>query len=199
MTYRWFIWGLANGVFVLAIAGGFWFGLAASNLKPSPLFGLISVIEIAVLWAGFRLRRKSAGFRISEVREGNGEQRHLLRQIAAGFWRIAVAEAVLATAAVGVCVALNRKDLMWPALGLAVSLHFAPLGYIFRLRPYYVLAALGASASIIAAVGFTGTNRTIFLGTALGTIVWLTAAYAFFRAEQLSQRALHVFATRASA
>src|SRR5947208_1473047 len=152
MTYRWFIWGLSNGVFVLAFAGGFWFGLAASLITASPLLALITVAQILILWGGLRLRRKAAGFQIAEARKGDDVQRKVLRQILVGFLWVAVAEGILVAAAVGLCVVLNRKDLMWPALGFAVSLHFAPLGYILRLRPYYTLAALGSLLSIVAVV-----------------------------------------------
>ena len=198
MTYRWFIWGLSNGVFVLAFAGGFWFGLAASVITPSPLLALITVAQILILWGGLRLRRKAAGFQIAEARKGDDVQRKVLRQILVGFLWVAVAEGILVAAAVGLCVVLNRKDLMWPALGFAVSLHFAPLGYILRLRPYYTLAALGSLLSIVAVVSFTESARIIFLGGTLGAVVWLTAAYAIVRADRLAQRAVALFAARSS-
>ena len=159
VTYRWFIWGLSNGVFVLVIAGGFWFGLAASTVKPSPLLGLIIIFEIAILWAAVRLRRKARGFRLSEARHGDDVQRELRRELLVRFRRVAVAEGVAATVAVGLCVALNRMELMWAALGLVVSLHFAPLARIFRLWLYYGLATLGSLACILAMVSFTGVRR----------------------------------------
>lgn len=188
MTYRWFMWGLSNGVFVLAVAGGFWFGLAASKVTPSPLLASITIAQILVIWGGLRLRRKSAGFRIAEAKNGDEIQRKVFHEITRGFVWVAIAEGVLAASAVGILS--NRSDLMWPALALAVSLHFAPLGYLFRLRPYYVLAALGCVVSVVAVVSFTESARIIFLGSTLGTIVWLTASYAILRADRLAQRAV---------
>ena len=198
VTYRWFIWGLSNGVFVLVIAGGFWFGLAASTVKPSPLLGLIIIFEIAILWAAVRLRRKARGFRLSEAKHGDDVQRELRRELLVRFRRVAVAEGVAATVAVGFCVALNRKELMWAALGLVVSLHFAPLARIFRLWLYYGLATLGSLACILAMVSFTGPNRILFLGATLGATMWLTAVYAIVRADRLAEQAVAIFASELS-
>ena len=65
---RLYFWSLANGVIALAIRGGFWFGVAASAVRPSPLFGLIAVAEVAIFWGAFRLRRKAKGFHLSEAK-----------------------------------------------------------------------------------------------------------------------------------
>ena len=194
MNNRWFLWGLANGVFVLAFAGGFWFGLAAAHVRPGPILSLILVGQVAIIAGGFWLRRKAAGFRIAEIRDGDDHQRQLLRAIGRAFMRVAIFEALLATTAVGLCVAFGHRELMWPALGIAISLHFAPLGRIFHLRPYYMLAAAGSCAGIIAVASFSEPERTVFLGCALGAILWITAAYAIVRSDALTRRAVQLFA-----
>jgi hypothetical protein len=44
-----------------------------------------------------------------------------------------------------ICTALNRTDVIWPVIGLVISLHFLPLGWVFGVRPYYLMGALWAA------------------------------------------------------
>jgi hypothetical protein len=67
-----------------------------------------------------------------------------------GFRWSMVLETLLVGCAFGICNGIGRRDLVWPAVGAAVSLHFAPMAYLFRLPLYYVTAALGCVVSAIA-------------------------------------------------
>jgi hypothetical protein len=53
----------------------------------------------------------------------------------------------------GICSALNRTDLIWPLIGLVVSLHFLPLGWLFGVRPYYLFAVLGTVITLGSILG----------------------------------------------
>jgi hypothetical protein len=60
MSYGQFMWGLSNGVLVLAMAGAFWLGLAAFNggFRVGPAI-LIALGAIAVAAGSVWLRRKA--------------------------------------------------------------------------------------------------------------------------------------------
>ena len=181
------MWELSNGVLVLSIAGGCWFGLAGSSLRPSPLFGLIIVIEAALIFGAVWLRRKATGFRLAEVR-----QLKSFRDMLASYVYVNLGQAVAIAISVGVCFALGRTEFVWPAIALIVSIHFGFLAYVFRTPLYYAPAALGAIISVIAVLNFHGPSRIVFLGAASGTVVWLTALYIIVRAEALTARAMRV-------
>src|SRR5438477_7387008 len=162
MSYRQFMWGLSNGVLVLMLAGGFWLGILGSILVRSELVGAVGVLCVASLLLGFvHLRRKSAGFILAEMKNGTEEQRLSLQRIRRGLRWAVLLESVLAAIAVGSCEYFHRLDLIWPALGIAISLHFVPLGMLFRVRPYYFTAVCGAVACLIGLVAFTSPTNTL--------------------------------------
>jgi len=70
-----------------------------------------------------------------------------------------------------------------------VSLHFAPIASLVRVRPYYLLAVCG---SIVATAGLvmspavlSPTMRLIGVGAGMGMAVWTTAIYVLIRADRL--------------
>ena len=194
MNYRWFIWGLSNGVFVLAIAGGFWFGMAQSSLRvPWPLAALTVACEAGLLWGAYRLRRKAGGFRLAEVKQGDEHQRRILRTVFSTYRWITLAQTVVVALGVGLCAAFHRIDLIWSVIGLIVSLHFAPLARVFRVPPYYATAVLGSILSLLSFAAPRTPMKLVFLGNGLGAVVWLTAIYALLRADRLAQRAIELF------
>jgi hypothetical protein len=134
------MWGLSNGVLVLAMAGAFWFGLAAFNggFQVGPAIW-IAVGATAVGAGTVWLRRKAGGFRSSQLNQGNEAQRMANRRIRTGFRWAMVLETLLVGSVFGICNGTGRPDLVWPAVGAAVSLHFAPMGNLFRLPLYYIL------------------------------------------------------------
>jgi hypothetical protein len=136
--------------------------MAASSARPNPtLAASITLVEVILLFAGIRLRRKAGGFKPSELRHGSEEQRRLFRGVGKALVWVMVGQGIVAAIAVGLCAALGRRDLIWPALALVISVHFAPLGRIVRVRVYYALAALGTAASLIAlTVAMTSRRRS---------------------------------------
>lgn len=63
-------------------------------------------------------------------------------------------ETVLCSIAVGSVEYVHRLDLIWPALGIAVSLHFLPLGQLFRVKRYYFTGLAGTVVCPLALVAF---------------------------------------------
>jgi hypothetical protein len=190
MCYRQFMWGLSNGVLVLAVAGAFWFGVGAFNrgfvVGPA---ALIAAGTAALVSGSATLRRKSGGFRFAELKLGNEAERLETRRIQVGFRWTTIGETLLVGSAFGICNGVGRQDLIWPAVGIAVSLHFVALGYLFHLRPYFATAALGCVVSLVAITQGAATSMWI-VGAGMGSVLWATAAFAILSAEALADQAV---------
>jgi hypothetical protein len=86
----------------------------------------------------------------------------------------------------------QRLDLIGPGVGLAVGLHFLPLGRLFRMRPYYVAGGLEATASFLVLLpsqqALTASTRLVLLGVVNALTMWATALYAIRNCDTLAQR-----------
>ena len=200
MSYRQFMWGLSNGVLVLTVAGGFWLAIVGSIVRQPDILGPAGIIGLVLLLWGFaRLRRKSAGFSLTEMKNGTEQQRSSLRQIRRGFRWVALIETVLCSVAVGSVEYLHRLDLLWAALGIAVSLHFLPLGRLFRVRDYYVTGIAGAVVCLVAMVAFSAPSNALFAAAGMCLNMWGTAAWLLARSDQIAVRAIEERGTAAKA
>jgi len=185
------MWGLSNGVVVLAISAAFWIGLAAWTLGATVL--PIAVVPILVLgglliWQGLRVRRLAPGFSRASLR--HAPKGSSVRRIGIGFNVVGTMQ-TLSIGVVGfTCWKLNRTDLVWPLIGLVISLHFLPLGWIFKVRPYYVLGVLGTGVSVISLLGFAASTRTVVVGLGLGLLISGCALYLVANAAALADTAL---------
>jgi hypothetical protein len=186
-----FMWGLSNGVTVLAVAAAFWMGLAAWTLGSGVLLiaaAPILLLSAFLIWQGRRLRRLAPGFSRASVR--NAPKGSLTNRIGVAF-NIIGATQTLGVGVVGfICWKLQRADLIWPLIGLVVSLHFLPLGRIFSLRPYYVLGVLGTAVAIASLLVFTASTRTVAVGLGLGLLIGGCALYLLANAAALADEAL---------
>lgn len=164
-------------------------GLAAWTLGASVL--LVASVPILLLsglliWRGIRLRRQAPGFSRAKVR--GAPKGSSIRKISVGFQIVGTAQ-TLGIALVGlICWILHRTDLIWPLIGLVVSLHFLPLGRLFSVRPYYVLGVLGAAVAATSLLGFNGAARTVAVG--LGLVMSGSAVYVVANAAALADEAL---------
>jgi hypothetical protein len=84
------------------------------------------------------------------------------------------------------CHYFHADELTAPLIGLVISLHFAPLARVFRLRTYYATAVFGAAFSILS-IGLPAVRLPV-LGFGLGITMWLTALDSILRADQLARR-----------
>ncbi|MGH9410100.1 MAG: hypothetical protein ACRD1V_11665 [Vicinamibacterales bacterium] len=206
---RQFFWGLSSGIIILGVAGAFWLMLAAVavsavwapqdlalfhgsvNTRVLALWGTSLVLPtLVIVFGGLHVRRKAAGFTRYDLRRPEliGGARAIQRQ---SQW-IALAQLVGCVLAAWLGVWFHREDLIWPGTGLVVSLHFAPLGFMFRMRPYLVLAAVGTMVAIVSLVLPTSilTPQTRFelIGVGMGGPVWIIAGYVILRADRLATR-----------
>jgi len=198
MTDRQFRWGLSGGVIVFAIAGFFWFGVSFGVITTKLgwlAWGLSSAFQlgtsVAILWAALRLRR-SSGFTRADLKQADDVQRAENRHIAKAFGWTTLGQALLIASAVWWCVRADLPNLILPAIGLIVSLHFVPLARVFHVRLYYVTALLGSLISL-AAIAFTGLNenlRLAFVGGGMTAVMWLTAGYILWNVNRITQRAM---------
>jgi hypothetical protein len=159
-------WGLSGGASVLAIGGFFWYGVSFGVITANWgwwVWGMSTAFQVGVsaciFWAAVRLRRRSE-FATGETGRGDQRQREATHRILRAFGWILVAQTILIGAAVGWCVRTGAKDMMWPWMGLIISLHFAPLARILHVRAYYATALAG----LILAHGYRwhfGTHRRV--------------------------------------
>jgi hypothetical protein len=186
MSREQFAWGLSNGVNVLAISGVFWLSLAAWTIG----FGALLVALPPILLVGGlllrgsgRLRRRFPRFSPRSLR--GAPKGSPSRRIIIGFYAVSSAEWLSIVLVGGICSALNRTDLTWPLIGLVVSLHFLPLGWLFGVRPYYVLGVAGSVITLVSILGVTGGSRMVAVGLGLGLLMIAGAAYLLANAETL--------------
>lgn len=196
MTDRQFLRGLSGGVSVLALAGFFWFGvgLGVPAAKAGWLvFGISTAFQfgacLGLLIFAARLRRRS-GFKASELRNGDADQRNETRRIRAGFLWTTLGETLLIGTGVWWCVQTNRQQLMWPWMSLIVSLHFVALARLFHVRVYYVTALAGSIISLVAIIGLRSPHNLAYLGGSMAAIMWLSAAYLVWNADDITSKAV---------
>jgi hypothetical protein len=197
MTDRQFLWGLSNGVIALAIAGTFWLGMGFGPYLGNAGWALPAVFTVvvygtfaAIVWLAVRLRRR-VGFKRSELKQGDERQRAETRRIMIEFLYIGIAQAVLITLAVPLCLRSGHEEFVGPSIGLIVSLHFIPLGRIFHVRTYYFVGIAGCVISLIAFSPIFSVGRLMVLGGTMGVLLWLSAAYMLWRADRISANAIN--------
>jgi hypothetical protein len=176
---------------VLTVSAAFWIGLAAWTSGPGIL--LIAAAPIGLLsgfliWRGVQLRRQSPGFTRKNLR--NAPKGSSIRKIAFGFNIVGTAQTISIGLVGFICWQLHRADLLWPLIGLVISLHFLPLGRIFSVRPYYVLGVLGTAVALASLLGFTGNARTVAVGLGLGLAIGGCAVYLVANAAALADEAV---------
>lgn len=188
------MWGLSNGVIVLAVSGGFWIALAVWTLGTNVLLiagGPIVVAAGLLIWRGIRLRRQAPAFSRASLRRP--EKGSATSRINIGFQAVTATQTLGIIVVGAVCSILHRLDLIWPLIGLVVSLHFLPLGRLFNVRPYYVLGVLGTAIAAVSLLGFSGNARSIVVGLGLGLATSITCLYLIARASELADEALRSF------
>lgn len=193
MSHGQYLWGLSTGIVVLGIGGAFWLGAglgpAAADHGLNTLIPLVVAGQIAGLVGFFRVAmrvRQRSGFKRSDLNRSDPETRRLL----VGFLWAAALELVLVAAAVLTSLRLERPDLLWPAIGLALSLHFVPIGRLFRVPAYYATAVTGAAVSLVGLFAPLGPWRLAWMGAAMTPVMWGTAAYVAIRADQVAAAAV---------
>ena len=188
--YRQFMWGLANGIAVLAIAGGFFIAMGAVSLEipRAQWFGIaVTVLGLGLLLTGARsVRRKSTGFSWSELRGGTESERARARRLGLVFRWVIFAEWALFGVVSFLCHFFHADELTAPFIGLVISLHFAPLARLFRLPSYYATALIGSLFAVLSMV--LPAERLAVLGLGLGLVMWLTAVDSLVRADRLAAR-----------
>ena len=195
MDRRLFLWGLSNGAMVLALAGGFWIGLGVGMMGQQGRWAISAagtVIQIGgtagLFGAAFRLRRRS-GFHRSELRQLDGvaeAQRHRIIKWMA--WT-SVVQTLLCGILVWACVRAQAEHLIWASIGVVVSLHFAPLGRLFHMPPYYAIAVAG---TIVCVAGLALSSTPVgvaSLGVGMAAVMWIVDAYVLLRADRIADRA----------
>jgi hypothetical protein len=191
--HRQFFWGLSNGIIVLALATVFWFGIvAAFGGRPWMLPMALSIVVLtpALLFGAIRVRRSAKGFGMADLKRAQGPGRDEIQRIRVCFRWATLVQALVISLVVGLAMHYHREDLVWPGIGLGVSLHFLPLAWAFHVRIYYATAIAGGAISLAAllapSASLDATTRIVFLGLGMGICMSATALYAALRANRLA-------------
>jgi hypothetical protein len=80
--------------------------------------------------------------------------------------------------------------MMWPSIGLIVSVHFAPLARLFHVRAYYTTALAGTVISLLAFTGLADMRRLAWFGGAMAAVMWLSGWYVIRNADRITARAV---------
>ena len=195
MNRRLFLWGLSNGAIVLALAGAFWIGLGIGmtakhvHWTVTAAGTLIQIGGVVVLmWTALRLRRRS-GFQRAELRHPEGVTEGQRKHLARGMRWTTLAQTLVVGILVWICVRAGAEHLIWPAIGAAVSLHFAPLGRIFHVRAYYAIAIAGTIISAVAFAVSRAPYGVASFGLAMTIVMWAASAYVLLNADRIADRA----------
>ncbi len=196
MTERQWIWGLSNGVLVLALSGFVWVSLglgvgfhpAATAVGLASLFPLLAVANLAVfvllLKAGIRLRRKADGFRLSDLRREDPETGRIVQ----GLRWVLAGEGVLIAMAGFWSFRLQRGDLAWPWIGLVLGIHFLPLAWLFGVRVYYATGIASSVVALVALAMIEEPPRMLVLGYGMGLVAWCSCVYLVRNGDRIGNQ-----------
>jgi hypothetical protein len=76
------------------------------------------------------------------------------------------------------------------AIGMIVSLHFIPRGRILHVRAYLFVGIAGCAISLVACSAAVPVERQMFLGGAIGALLWLSAACILWRSDRIVAKAV---------
>jgi hypothetical protein len=205
---RYIFEGFANGILILAVCALVWLTGAVycaicvrAGLDP---LGDASRVDIPAAWlmldfglaapliiGSVKVRRLSRTFRTAELSPVSTALLEYRRRLRRRFLQIALTEWAGVSLAFLLGILFHRQDLIWPGASFIVCLHFVPLGSLFHLRPYYVLAAVGSVLCLIAlltpAAAMNTAYRLLLVGASVGFSMWITAAYNVFKAHRLAR------------
>jgi hypothetical protein len=201
--------GFSLGILILAVCALIWLSgaiycavCARAGLDP---LGDANRVDIPAVWlmlnltlaaalilGSIKVRRLSRLFQANESSQANPPLKEYRRRLTRRFLQIAVSEWIGVVVAVRLGIFFHRPDLIWPGVSLIVCLHFAPLGSLFRVRPYYFLAAAGSAFCLIAlltpAASMNTAHRLLLVGTGVGSAMWITAACNILAAHRLARQ-----------
>jgi hypothetical protein len=186
--YR-YLSGLSRGLVVLTVAAFFWIGLAAWGLRGDPRTLALAPILLAAgatAVGGWRLGRRARTLRSPDTQ---GSEATSIRRLTFWFRIISLLQTAFIILAGILCSWLERPDLLWPLIGLVVSLHFIPLGRLFRVRPYYATGVLGTVVSAVAILGFSGPEKLVVAGVGLSIVMVGSSAYVLANVDRLANEA----------
>jgi len=196
MTERQWIWGLSNGVLVLALSGFVWVsvGLGVGFFPAVATRGLTSlfpplaivnlVLFVLLVVAGIRLRRKAGGYRFADLPRNDPDT----HRIAQGFKCVLLAEAVFIAMVGFLCFQFQRGDLAWPWIGFVLGVHFLPLAWLFRVRVYYATGLASSVIALLAIAVLEEPPRMLVLGYGMGLVDWCSCVYLVRNAERIAHQ-----------
>lgn len=165
------------GITVLCLFSVAWTVVLLPLSSASTLVALIAV-GISILWAGCLAlvchRRSFSDADAATASDLSSSQRQRI------FVVTNVAQAVVFSVAISVCIATARIELIPLIAALVVGAHFIPLAWAFNETAFRwagaVLAALGGSGLVLTTIGATTPEESVTITAVGASVTLLTAA-----------------------
>lgn len=160
----------AWGALIMSFFGGVFASLTLYrqwHLSGAVLAAPFGVFAVVALAAGYVIRSPGEG-----VTPSAKEQRAIT-------WS-SCGEGIGLFLVSNVVMNLHRPDLLLPSMALVVGLHFLPIAFAARFRPFYVL---GAALVVVATAGFVvgGAAGGKLAGSCAAGALWVASAMAVRR------------------
>lgn len=171
--------GACVGALILTMAGGAWSLAALIARAGTPAVEIVAAIVPTVILAALCIRRLLAIAGMPELDrsdETRAEGARLGRRMGIMFGVVFAAEGVLIAVTSNLLARANRPLLIPVAVSAIVGVHFWPLGGVFRIPTYRVLAlglvAIAGGALLIP----NEATRLFALGIGNAVVLWASAA-----------------------
>jgi hypothetical protein len=183
------VFGLAMAALIMTVFGFVWLGWGFSVDRAFTDFSTNRSAP-AIRWITFYVSFLALlGTSIQVLRKGRKAFPARGGSFRAGFRKrfrlISLAEGVGCGIVVFLALAFHRLDLLAAAIGVVVGLHFLPLGQLFRFPAYYAAGVAIVASNLLSLILLHHDAITLAAGIATGSVLWITALYALWRAEQL--------------
>jgi hypothetical protein len=163
--------GSARGALICALFGSAWmyWAVVFSGISTPVWFSIVTVTAVAlVAWAFLRVRA------VRHLPPSPTESEHS-RAFRKFFWVDVGIEWGLVGVAVFALPRFGHGDLIPPALGVIIGLHFLPLVKIFRAPVYYWTGGTMVVAALGSLLMHRGHIRNVFACAAFALTLWVTS------------------------
>ncbi|MHB8635373.1 MAG: hypothetical protein ACYC96_02755 [Fimbriimonadaceae bacterium] len=170
--------GAGIGALIMSVFGFTWlgWGFSADSAFTPVEWVVLYIFAGALVWACAHAIRRD--------KSRAGERDEFWAKTGKQFTRLNIAQGVLCGIVVFFAVVGNRLDLLPLGISLVVGVHFLPLAAILRVPAYYATGIAIVAGDALCWTIFRSAALVMSVGVATGGILWLTAAYALFRAAQ---------------
>lgn len=176
--------GRAIGALVFTLFGAAWFTQALVGMQwwnPWTM-GLLLASTLLLVGSAVAILRSTAG----PARQAQSLPGHQQKSRLFGF--INVLQSVAIVGAINLLPYWHRTDLIVVTVVLIVGVHLFPLARLFRYVPHYLTGGLLVGWAGLCLALFSGPTRDVLGCAGAGLVLWSSAAFTLFSANQQARR-----------